>query len=328
MQPSDARFLAVDPAAGHYESFYLKAADPASRRGLWIRSTVHKRPGQVPVGSVWVTLFDEGGPYAAKETLPPADLHAGLNDGYLRVGESRIGPEGARGSVDDLASWTLAFEGGEEPFPYLPAAWMYTAPLPRTKALSLRPAIRVSGEAMVGGRRVELEGWPGMVGHNWGAEHAERWIWLHGAVFAERPGAWLDATIGRIKLGRWTTPWVANGCLSLDGERHRLGGINRTRATRVEESPEHCVFALPGEGISVRGEVRAPREDVVGWIYSDPAAAGGQHDTVHCAIADLTLTVLRRDHPPLTLTLPGGATYELGMRERDHGIPIQPFSDP
>ena len=29
----------------------------------------------------------------------------------------------------------------------------------------------------------------GMVGHNWGGEHAERWIWLHGLDFEKAPGA-------------------------------------------------------------------------------------------------------------------------------------------
>lgn len=326
MQPSDARFPAVAPAAGHYESFYLKAADAASRRGLWIRYTVHKRRGALPVGSLWATLFDEGGPYAAKVTLPAEQLRAGAYPDYVRIGDAQIGADGAHGEIDDLASWELSFAGDEPPFPYLPRDWMYTAPVPRTKALSLRPGIRVSGATMVGGHTVTLDGWPAMVGHNWGAEHAERWVWLHGTAFAEQPGAWLDATLGRIKLGRWTTPWVGNGCLSLDGVRHRLGGIGRTRATSVEETPERCRFVLPGEGISVRGEVHAPREDIVGWVYSDPA--GPQHHTAHCAIADLTLTVLCRDRPPLTLSVAGGATYELGMRERDHGIAIQPFSDP
>ena len=30
----------------------------------------------------------------------------------------------------------------------------------------------------------------------------------------------------------------------------------------------------------------------------------------------------------MTLTTDGGAVYELGMRERDHGIALQPFPDP
>ena len=44
-----------------------------------------------------------------------------------------------------------------------------------------------------------MDGWRGMAGHNWGAQHAERWIWLHGLT---ADGDWLDAAIGRVKLGR------------------------------------------------------------------------------------------------------------------------------
>lgn len=325
MQPEDARFPAVDSAAGHYESFYLKCGDAASRRALWLRYTVHKRPGGAPVGSLWATLFDEQGPHAAKVTPGAEQLGCGGRD-WARVGDARIGADGCSGEIPGLASWELRFSGDEPPFPYLPADWMYRAKLPRTKALSLRPAIRVSGEATVRGRSVKVQGWPGMVGHNWGAEHAERWIWAHATGFDAEPGGWLDATIGRIKVGRWTTPWVANGCLSLDGVRHRLGGLGKVRGVEIEEGPERATFVLPGDGLVVRAEVSAPRADVVGWVYSDPA--GGEHHTAHCAIADMTLTVERDGRPPLTLTARGGATYELGMREHDHGIPIQPFSDP
>jgi hypothetical protein len=326
MRPEDARFPAVDQSAGHYESFYLKCGDAARRNALWLRYTVHKRPGEAPVGSLWATLFDEQGPHAAKISPPPEQLHGGAADDWVRIGEARIGADGCSGAIPDLAVWELRFEAGEPPFPYLPRPWMYTAKLPRTKALSLRPAIRVSGTVTVRGRTVTLDRWPGMVGHNWGAEHAERWIWLHGTDFAEQPSAWIDATIGRIRVGPWTTPWVANGCLALDGSRHRLGGIGKTRAVKVDEQPERAHVTLPGDGIAVRLEVGAPRADVVGWIYSDPV--GPQHHTAHCAIADMTLTVLRPGQPPLALAVRGGATYELGMREHDHGIPIQPFGDP
>ncbi len=110
--------------------------------------------------------------------------------------------------------------------------------------------------------------------------------------------------------------------------RHRLGGLGKTRGVKVDERPERASFTLPGDGIVVRGEVSAPRrEDVVGWVYSDPEP-GSQHHTAHCAIADMTLTVERPGQPPRTLTVQAGATYELGMREQTHGIPIQPFTDP
>jgi hypothetical protein len=42
----------------------------------------------------------------------------------------------------------------------------------------------------------------------------------------------------------------------------------------------------------------------------------------------MSLTVERDGAAPVTLTTAGGAAYELGMRERDHGVALQPFPDP
>ena len=53
-----ARFPDVAEKAGHYESFYIKACRPGGGEGIWIRHTVHKRPGAEPKGSIWFTLFD------------------------------------------------------------------------------------------------------------------------------------------------------------------------------------------------------------------------------------------------------------------------------
>ena len=77
--------------------------------------------------------------------------------------------------------------------------------------------------------------------------------------------------------------------------------------------------------MTVRGSVEADRKDFVGWIYADPD--GGEHNTVNCSIAHMRLTVQRDGQPPLELDTAHGAAYELGMRERDHGMPIQPFPD-
>jgi hypothetical protein len=325
---AEARFPRVAPGAGHYESFYLKTGHPDGGLAAWIRYTVHKRPGAEPKGSVWFTLFDvaANGPRAAKETLPPDALGTGAAH-YLHVGDSLIAPGRASGAIESPqleARWELAFEGAEEPLRHLPRAWMYRAPVPRTKLESPHPALEFRGSILAGGRAIEVEGWPGMMGHNWGAQHAERWIWLHGAGF--EAGGWLDVALGRIKLGPFVTPWVANGVLVLGGERHRLGGIERVRSTSVRESPTACELSLPGaEGLEVRGRVEAPRQHVVGWVYADPD--GSEHNTLNCSIADLHLRVERDGGPPAELTVSGGAAYELGVRERDHGIPVQPFAD-
>jgi hypothetical protein len=324
-----ARFPEVATKAAHYESFYVKACRPDGGLGIWIRHTVHKAPGQEPKGSIWFTLFDrtEPAPRAAKVTVPPSSLAASPGS-WIRVAEAEIGPGVASGRVetDGLgASWSLRFDGPGEPCHYLPAEWLYQAPLPRTKFVAPFPDAVFDGTLEVDGESIEIAGWPGMIGHNWGSEHAERWIWLEGSGFPEAPDTWFDAGAARVKLGSRVSPWLPSGMLTLDGVSHRLGGLGAIRSARIEESPTACSFSLPGKDIVVHGRAAAPPKDFVGWVYADPK--GGEHHTVNCSVADLELTVERPGRPPRHLTLPGGGAYELGMRETDHGIPIQPFPD-
>jgi hypothetical protein len=266
-------------------------------------------------------LFTEKGPVAAKVTVADVSVPDG---GYIEVGDSSFLAGHAVGSAL-TASWDLTYDDGAPAFRHLPRGWMYRAPVPRTKTLSPHPSSLFSGTVTVGEREITLDGWPGMVGHNWGAEHAERWIWTDGLAFDGHPDAYLDAAIGRIKVGRWTTPWIGNGVLSVDGTAYRLGGPERARATVVRETPHGAQLVLPGKGVRVAGRVGAPIEQFVGWEYADPD--GGGHNTVNCSIASMTLTVERDGEPPLELHTDHGATYELGMRETDHGVPIQPFPD-
>jgi hypothetical protein len=324
-----ARFPQVPAAAPHYESFYLKACAPDGGLGLWLRYTVLKPPGAAAAGALWCTLFDTWapGPAAVKETLPPTRL-ARPDSGYIQVGESRFAPDrviGGAAVAGHAAAWRIALTGGAPALAHLHRGWLYRAPLPRTKLCSPQPAARASGEVTVDGRRVELDGWPAMVGHNWGTQHAERWVWLHGTFGGPDGDAWLDVAVARIRLGRLLSPWLASGAVCLDGVRQPLGGPGRWRATRITERPDGCDFELPGRELSVRGSVRAARKDLAGWVYADPA--GGRHDTVNCSIASMDLEVLRRGRAPLALACPGGATYELGMREHDHGVPLQPYPD-
>jgi len=199
--------------------------------------------------------------------------------------------------------------------------------LPRTKLTSPMPAATFDGTVEIAGREpIALRGWPGMVGHNWGSEHAERWIWLHGVGFEEAPDAWLDVALGRVKVAGRMTPWVANGALALDGRRLRVGGLG-ARGLRVAETPDGCALRLPGgDHLKIQARAESPAQTTAGWRYADPD--GGAHDVANCSIAALTLTVRASgDGAPRVLRTAHGAAYELGMRERDHGVPIAPFSD-
>ena len=295
-----------------YESHYLRAVDPARPRGAWIRHTSYARPGEAATGALWCTVWDAeaGPPYAVKQSLPAPSPPSGTRFA------------GAAAAAGRSASWELEAAGEEASLRHLPSAWMYRAPLPRTKLESPLPDAVFSGWVEAGGRRTEVAGWRGMVGHNWGSEHAERWVWLHAVGFAEAPGAWLDVAIGRVRMGRAVTPWVANGALSLDGARLQLGGLGRVRSTRVDARPGSLRAVVGGAGVTIRATVSAPLDQTVAFAYLDT------HHALNCSIAEVHLRVERPGRPALELATAFGGVYELGLRERDHGVPVEPFPDP
>jgi len=316
-------FAAAKPGAGIYESFYLRAVSRRQPVGVWIRYTVHKRPGESPTGSLWLTAFDaeRGAPVMLKVTLPGPLAPPG---GWIAIGDAVLGPGEASGSCAG-ARWTLRFEALEPPLRHLRPGWLYRAPLPRTKLTSPAPLARFDGVLELPGRDpIELDGWPGMVGHNWGAEHAERWIWIHGCNFEDRPDAWLEVAAGRLALAGRSTPWVANGALGLDGARHRLGGL-LARRPRIRETPAGCELELTGREGSLTLQVEVPPGTAAGWHYADPD--GGEHDVVNCSIAALGVRLRAAGGEQLELHSGHGGAYELGMRERDHGVALAPFGD-
>jgi hypothetical protein len=307
-----------------YESFYLRAVSPHEPVGAWIRYTVHKRPGQPPSGSLWCTVFDAtaGRPFMHKHTTFELSEPA---EGWIGIGaDSHLGPRTAEG-VCGPAHWSLRFHSNEPELRHLKQSWLYRAPLPRTKLTSPSPAASFDGTIELPDRTLRLNGWQGMVGHNWGSEHAERWIWLHGVDFEESSSAWIDVAVGRVLVAKRLTPWMASGAISLDGRMVRLGGLG-ARGVKVTESAARCTLSLPGEGgLTVEAHLDTPPQAAAGWRYADPD--GGEHDVVNCSVASLALNVRPRGEAARTLHTPHGAAYELGMRERDHGVPIAPFSD-
>lgn len=324
---TSAVFPTVHQNAGMYESFYLRTVAPEEPIGVWLRYTVHKRPGRQATGSLWCTVFDPrtGPPFMHKLTSDALGVPV---DGWIAIGEAKLGPGHADGECGE-ARWSLRVQSSEPELRHLPADWMYRARLPRTKLTSPVPDARFEGTIELQGRPVlKLDGWRGMVGHNWGAEHAERWVWLHGVGFAQAPDAWLDVALGRIMIAGRMTPWIANGAIRLDGMRYRVGGLARRRL-RVNEHADGCeLLRLTGaKGLSIDARVHIPEESAAGWRYADPN--GGEHEVVNCSIAKLELELtLPGEKGPRMLTSTHGGAYELGMRAGEHhGVPIAPFAD-
>jgi hypothetical protein len=316
--PVAPRWPGVRAGRGHYESYFLRAVHPTEPRGVWIRYTVSVPPGGPATGQLWCTLFDRGRSRTSAIRVDVAEPATG-NGTWIRLGDSTFGADGAVGwasSPSGNARWSLVASSAQPSLRHLPRGWMYRARLPRTKPLSITPAAVFDGTLEVDGETVEVAGWPGMIGHNWGEQHAERWIWLHGLGFAGRGAdTWMDVAIGRVRLGPVITPWVANGALCLDGERFVLGGLG-SRVT-VAETADSCVLRIPGIWATVTASVSAPTEAFARWDYANPD--GRVHDVVNCSVADLAIRVERPGRDVLELIAPSRAVYELGVPARAAG---------
>jgi hypothetical protein len=313
--------------AGRYESWFLSARDAdAGRpaRALWIRHTRHHGAG-APAETValWCTLFDpaQGEPRAVKESAPAFP------------GSAVCGPQEFRGEAHArgrMAAWDLSLTGGGPALRHLQPGFLYRAPVPRTKLEAPVPDGHAGGRLVIDGRVLEVVGWRATVGHNWGAEHAERWVWLHAAGFEDEPDAWLELTLARVRVGGATLPWVANGALSLGGERLRLGGLGHVAGVRVAALPGRLEAIVPGSGVEIRLAVQADLGQVAAFRYAgvgaDPVA--GEREVLHAGIAEVRLGVRRPGRTAAELYAPSGGGYELGGSDFTRRVPLQPYPDP
>jgi hypothetical protein len=313
--------------AGRYESWFLSARDaepgrPA--RALWIRHTRH-RAASAPAERVamWCTLFDpaQGGPRAIKESAAAFP------------GSAVSGPREFRGEAHArgrMAAWDLAVTGAGAPLRHLRPGALYRTPVPRTKVEAPVPDGHAAGRLVIDGRVLEVVGWRATVGHNWGAEHAERWVWLHAAGFEDEPDAWLELTLARVRIGGAVLPWVANGAVTLGGERMRLGGLGHVPGVRVAALPGRLEAIVPGNRVEIRVAVQADLDQVVGFRYggvgSDPGT--GEREVLHAGIAEVRLGVRRPRRTSAELYAPSGGAFELGSREFTHRVALQPYPDP
>jgi hypothetical protein len=303
-------------SARGYESWFVSARDPVSPRALWIRHTRHRpRQGQESV-ALWCTIIDRDlgqRPAVVKQVFGVFPPGAAAGPGQFR-GQAAMGEQTAR--------WDLAVTGVQPPLRPLRPPALYHSPLPRTKLEVTVPDGQVTGMLDTGGRRLSVSGWRGTVGHNWGSEHADSWVWLHAAGFVAAPEVWLELVLARIRVGPARSPWTAMGALSLGGELILLGGLGRR--PRVDAHSGRLTADVPSPGARLHLSVTTDDEDSVAVSYADPR--GGTRAVTHTALASVELTLHRPGDREVTLSSSRGA-YEYGTRQDVPGIVPQPLPE-
>jgi hypothetical protein len=318
---ANPRAPAAPLSAALYESHYLTAVDPAGGRALWLRFTSLKCPGEPARPTVWLTFFDAsaGVPRALRVTAsePLADPTAA----WARSSLGEIGPSGTRGEMGGgadvgqadptppvlRASWDARWEPRAGEVAYLPARWLYDRPVPRSNGAAVVPTATVTGTLVLDSDEVTIDGWEGMLGHNWGTEHAHQWCWIHAGRLGEDGRGWLDLALVRIKIGPLITPWIASGALDLDGWRYAPAPLHRVICARAGEQTRVGV-SLAG-GAAVTAELAARRRDTVTWDYASPRGPGRAVD--NCCVADARIA-LETAGGTRSLSVAGSAAIEHG----------------
>jgi hypothetical protein len=278
MRDDFERVLCGPGARGLYESNYLKANDPSGRGALWIKYNLlapvdESRPR---FGELWAVVWRGPGqrPVVVKEIVAESDITTGAFELAIDMGGATLREDRALGHIDSEGheiSWDLRLEEGDSPLFHFPLPSLYRIGFPKKKIMTPRPRQVYRGSVTVDGRQVEVDGWVGLRGHNWGSEHAHSYAYGNANLW-EQPGSWVfDAFSARIQLGPTLSPWLSAGVLRLPKSELAYNQPWRwmNRTAHVDFPSWSCTFR--NSTSAARARWTLDPEDVVGLRYLHPS---------------------------------------------------------
>jgi hypothetical protein len=219
------------------ESWFLRANDPKSSRAIWIKATVLCRSDGTAIAEAWVSVFDGDRTAAARQTVELAEaeilsshdaLVTEIASTTIRLGADDGTAEGVLQTGHEKIVWDLAIQRHPgwlgDPLSLLPSRKLIDAPVPKNKLLTPFPVALFSGTVTWGETRWEVDQWPGMQGHNWGAAHSPEYAWGQ-CIFNDsngRPFAMVEGASGRVVLGPMTTPLLSMLTVRREGREYRF----------------------------------------------------------------------------------------------------------
>jgi hypothetical protein len=309
--------------SGTYEAWYVTVADPARRKGYWIRYTAFNPARQGAEheahAALWAFRFDHDDPSAnwgAKELFPLGDLQAQSRPFVLRIGAAQLAHDGCAGDVHSergTMSWDLRWDSREQPFPFVRPPWDALSSVANVGA---QPALKVSGTIDVNGTRVRLENVPGGQQHTWGSSHALEWNW----GFASGPDFWMDGATSRVRsrLGRELVGTAVGA--HIREQRFLLNGLMQVLGTRgpIDSDSWTAEAKLGSRRLHVK--VTPRRSDLIGVTYADPL--GGSRVCYHTEVADLELRITQGEQVLARIRRPASAAFEYGAESPVQGLPV------
>jgi len=199
------------------ESYFLKFLVPETGLNVWLRYTITKTP-TLAHGALWAVITDKNGQITARQSFPVKDVLFSKSRFFLRVGSAELSAGRAEGGLKDghEIKWDLGFETPAPFFRHMPADILYKVPFPEVKLVSPYVSTMFYGFLTINGKRVDIQGVPGMVGHNWTKDRFPyEWLWVHCNYFEDSRDAVLEIAASRL---RPNLPFMAVGYLRVGGQ--------------------------------------------------------------------------------------------------------------
>jgi len=315
-------------ADGFYESYFQRANHPTRPLAFWIRYTIFspKQRPQDAIGELWAVWFDgERGAHTVAKSEFPTGQFAFSKDGLsARIGTATLEQGTLQGTAESRGhriDWDLSFAGDAQPLFLLPPE-LYSAGLPKAKALVGLPMARYRGALVVDGARVEIDDWAGSQNHNWGARHTDRYAWGQVAGFDNAPDSFLEVATGQLKIGPIWTPRMTPVVLRHGGEEYALRTLGQAiLRARGRFGYFHWEFRSRAPGAEIEGRISAPKEAFVGLRYYNPP--GGEKWCLNSKLASCRLTLKRDGRPAETLETANRAAFEILTDDMSHGVEIR-----
>lgn len=313
-----------------YEVWYGKTVYSHEGRncGFWFRYELLTRSeGQQPRADVWGIHFDATDPsgnfqlhqsfdFERLQISPDVLTIAMDRDTYL-VWDAVAGcvRSAARLTGPDRSlSWDLRFFPEPPSFRYVSPA-MVARLVADSNAATPFEDVSYDGwlerDVASAGHRRPLRGAPGMLGHIWGARHADGWCWLHANQFRAEDGTPVRAALEALTLTRGgnrnalTTVFLRLGDEVLDAS----GPIDLLRRNRGTVSRGGYRLETSGGGLHVEAyaSVEPGRERTFELIDTD----GTTLSNTSSLVGDVELVVRRGDGTrPMRLTCRSAAALE------------------
>ncbi len=310
-----------DPSArakrGHVESYFLKINDPKGERALWVKATILARKFGAPVAESWAIAFERGKPPVAKKsTIPYATARFSRDAIDIEMPTLALSSSRVRGAHEGL-SFDLALEDPSTPIYQVPLRRLYDDRFSTLKLVSHMPNLTARGEVRVGDRAWKIDGWRGLLAHNWGQHHTWAYAWAHCNVWEQGTDLVFEGMTGRSRIGPVLLPstlfFVRYG-----GETHALNHVGQV-FFRNQGSMTFRRWKFSGRGptLSVTGELSAETEDMVGLHYENPD--GAMTYCLNSKLASARLSITPRDKAPFVVTS-RAAALEIGTRDPSHGV--------